>query len=86
MEEAIAGRKDMTKCIAYKTCKKTPDWSNDVTVPPPTTTTRPTTTKPTNQPPVTNGPVTNPPVTDGPPVTNSPPVTNDGEVPSPDPR
>ena len=91
MQEEIAGLKDMTKCVAYKACGKTPDWSNEVTVAP-TTTTTPPTTQPTNQPPVTNSPETDgPPVTNKPPVTNGPgtevpPVTNDAEIPEPDSR
>ena len=36
MKEEVAGPSDMTKCIAYKACGKTPDWSNEATPPPAT--------------------------------------------------
>ena len=51
---------DMTKCVAYTTCKKTPDWSNETTLP--------ATEPPATDPPATDPPATDPPATDPPAV------------------
>ena len=51
MKEEVAGPSDMTKCIAYKACGKTPDWSNEATPPPAT------------EPPATEPPATDPSAT-----------------------
>ena len=61
MKEEVAGPSDMTKCIAYKTCKKTPDWSNEATPP---ATEAPATDPPATDPPATDPPATDPPATD----------------------